>query len=189
MRTVLATYTDEELFVLISQGNERAFTEIYDRYWDKIFFVAALKLNDFTLAEDIVQELMGDIWRRRETIDLRGNFEPYIRTALKYKIINALAARKRERAFSIDGENCLQPVDRSTEDRLAFEDLRGQLHQLVAKLPDRCRLTFQLRQEEGLSQKEVAYVMNISEKAVEKNFSRAMRSIRLGLKQFIFTFF
>jgi RNA polymerase sigma-70 factor (ECF subfamily) len=62
------------------------------------------------------------------------------------------------------------------------------MSELVSKLPKRCRLTWQLSREEGLSQKEVAQRLQVSEKAVEANLARAAKSLRLSLKQF-FSFF
>ena len=179
-------YTDEDLVILMSHGDEAAFTEIYERYWKRIFLLAAAKLDDLGLAEDLVQDLLGDLWRRRAEIQLTGKLESYLTVALKYRIINILAVRKRDRAFKTKKSGSL--VDRSTENWLDFEELKEQLAQLVGKLPERCRLAYQLGREHGLSQKDIARHMNISEKAVEHNITRALHSLRLGLKFFFFIF-
>jgi len=189
MLALYTAYDDEALVYLMSQGDEAAFTEIYDRYWKRIFALAASKLDDLALAEDLVQDLLGDLWRRRSEIELTGKLETYLAVALKYKVINALAVRKRKRSFKSQSSTNLSLADRSTENWLDFEDLREQLAQLVAKLPERCRITYQLSREQGLSQKDIAHQMNISEKAVEQNISRALHSLRLGLKYFFSTFF
>jgi RNA polymerase sigma-70 factor (ECF subfamily) len=180
-------YNDEDLVILMSQGDEAAFTEIYDRYWKRIFVLAAAKLDDLGLAEDLVQDLLGDLWRRRSEIRLTGKLESYLTVALKYKVINVLVVRKRERAFkTTDGVSL---ADHSTENWLDFEELKEQLAQLVGKLPERCRITYRLGREQGLSQKDIARHMNISEKAVEQNITRALHSLRLGLKYLFLIFF
>jgi RNA polymerase sigma-70 factor (ECF subfamily) len=181
--------TDEDLLALMSYGDEAAFTEIYNRYWKRIFLQAASKLDDFALAEDMVQDLLGDLWRRRTELEVSGKLEVYLAVALKYKVINALAVRKRERMRKTESGKKVSVADRSTEYWLDFEDLKGQLEQLVARLPERCRMTYQLGKEQGLSQKEIARHMNISEKAVEQNISRALHSLRLGLKHLFYIFF
>ena len=189
MPAIYTVYSDEDLVALMSHGDEAAFTEIYNRYWKRIFAIAASKLNDLALAEDLVQDLLGDLWKRRSGLILNGKLENYIAVALKYKVINALALRKRERTFKSTSGTTLSMADRSTEHWLDFEELREQLAHLVEKLPERCRITYQLRKEQGLPQKDIARQMDISEKAVEQNISRAMHSLRLGLKYIFSTFF
>lgn len=189
MPAIYNAYTDEDLVSLMSQDNEDAFTEIYNRYWKKVLYVAASKLGDMTLAEDVVQDVLGDLWRRRSEIGLQGKLEAYLAVAVKYKVINALATRKRERSFR--DHAALEGVesDLSTQYWLDFKDLKEQLALLVDTLPERCMLSYTLRREEGLSQRETAHFMNISEKAVEQNMSRALHTLRLGLKYFFSTFF
>lgn len=173
-------YTDEDLVVLMSHDDEAAFTEIYDRYWKKISVQAAAKLGDWSQAEDIVQDLLGNLWKRRAEIRLTGKLEHYLAVALKYQIINALATRRRERLYKMEGK--VAGTERTTEQWLDFEELRHQLGKLVGKLPERCRMAYQLGRDHGLSQKEIALQMKISEKAVEQNTTRALRSLRLGLR-------
>lgn len=189
MPVYYTSYNDEDLLALMTHGDEAAFTEIYDRYWKKIFAIAASKLNDLALAEDLVQDLLGDLWRRRTDLRVNGKLENYIAVALKYKVINALAFRKRERMVKAQRGLTMSVADRSTEDWLDFEELSGQLAQLVGKLPERCRITYQLGKEQGLPQKDIARQMDISEKAVEQNIARALHSLRIGLKYFFSTFF
>ena len=78
-------------------------------------------------------------------------------------------------------------ADSSTEQWLGFDELKERIARLVANLPDKCRLVYQLSKESGYSQREIALHLNISEKTVEAHVNRAMKVLRTGIR-FLFFF-
>lgn len=180
---------DIQLLHQLREGDEHAFTTIYKRYWKLLFSVAANKLDNLEEAEELVQDIFSDLWDRRETLALTGALPAYLAVATKYRVINLQVRKKRAKAYSSYARENISPEDHSTEQWLRFEDLKGLLSGLVAALPERCRLTYQLSREMGLSHKEIAQRMNISEKAVEHNLARAVKTLKSGLKHLSALFF
>ncbi|SEM30371.1 Sigma-70 region 2 [bacterium A37T11] len=82
--------TDEELLSAIGEGQYTAFTELYNRYWRKLFVVASNKLKDSAVAEELTQNIFADIWARRENLQIHNNFQAYLAVALKYKVIELM---------------------------------------------------------------------------------------------------
>jgi RNA polymerase sigma-70 factor (ECF subfamily) len=180
MPNIYATYSDKDLLSFLSKGDNRAFTEIYDRYWQKLLSVAVNKLDkDFALAEDQVQDLFIDIWNRRATMDKVNNLSGYLATAMKYKIIDARL--KRSKTNSQVTTDAIDIVDHSTVEQLSFHELEERLAGLVQSLPEKCRLVYILSRETAWSQKEIAGALDISERTVESHVARALRIIRTGL--------
>ena len=68
---------------------------------------------------------------------------------------------------------------------LQLDELKEQLVKETAKLPEKCRMVFQMSREEGYSQKQIAKKLSISEKTVEAHLSKAIRTLRIGLSQLI----
>lgn len=167
------------------QEQQRAFTQLYDRYWKRLFVVAANKLNNLSVAEELVQDIFSDLWTRRASLEITGELGAYLATALKYQVINYQAKQKRESAYKEFKARRLQQNDESTENYLAFEELKSKLAELVSQLPTRCQLTYRLSREQGRSQKEIAEALSISEKAVEHNLHRAKKTLRAGLQDFL----
>jgi RNA polymerase sigma-70 factor (ECF subfamily) len=163
--TAYVSHKDSELIQLLRQGEEGAFTEIYNRYWKVLFNVASNKTNSLAEAEELVQDLFLDI--------------------LKYRIINLLAKRQRKTRFDLYAGKKFNIADSSTEQWLGFNELNDRISRLVADLPDKCRLVYQLKKEEGYSQREIAARLRISEKAVEANISRALKALRVGIRSFL----
>jgi RNA polymerase sigma-70 factor (family 1) len=181
--------SDLQLLHQLREGDESAFTILYKRYWKLLFSIAANKLDSLADAEELVQDVFSDLWDRRHALELKGELAPYLAVAMKYRVINFQARRKRARDYTTYAREHISQVDHSTEQWLSFEELKHQLTSLVAQLPTRCRLTYQLSREQGLSQKEIARQMDISEKAVEHNLARAIKSIKTGLKHLSVLFF
>jgi RNA polymerase sigma-70 factor (family 1) len=176
-----SSYTDQELVRLLKQDDEGAFTELYNRYWERLLFIAGIKLRDLAIAEELVQDIFFDLWQRRDRLELSGELSHYLAVCMKHKVINAQAKRKRALDYAQFATGRLEQTGENTEHWLRFEELKDQLARLVAGLPERCRITYQLSREYGLSQKEIALHLQVSEKAVEGNLSRALKALRFGL--------
>jgi RNA polymerase sigma-70 factor (ECF subfamily) len=178
--------SDDTLARLLQEGDNAAFTEIYTRYWNKLFSVASNKLDhDLELAEELVQDIFLDLWQRRETLEIRGRLSLYLAAAMKYKVIDARLKKRRIKAYAENLAIQAPDGDTTTEKQVSFDELKDRLSVLVSDLPEKCRLVYKLSKEAGYSQKEIARHLSISEKTVESHLARAIKSLRLGLKNFL----
>jgi RNA polymerase sigma-70 factor (family 1) len=179
--TLYTGHTDEELLGLLRADNEAAFTELYNRYWKFLYALAVSKLKVFSEAEDLVQDIFVDLWKRRMDIHLSSpNLKGYLAVATRYKVIRALANRRRKEAHRQTSPQTTL-TDHSTEEFLRAEELKDQLYGLTTTLPEKCRLVFQLSRYAYLNNKEIARELGISEKTVEMHLSKALRALRTGL--------
>ena len=170
--------TDPELANLLKAGDEAAFKEVYQTYWDKLLAVAGKRLGDVNEAEEAVQDIFLNLWKRREKFELKVNFEHYFAVAVKFEVINRLAKRSREQernqAFAKETPIHQLPVDI----RFDLETLQKQLATTINSLPPKCQLVFRMSREKKLTNKKIAENLNISEKAVEKHITHALRVLR-----------
>lgn len=180
MSKALRHISDQQLTEQLPH-TESAFTEVYNRYWDKLLFVAAIKLRDLAMAEEIVQDVFLDLWKRRKQISITGSLEAYLSVAVKYRIINAHAKMKREQDFLASRTDAALHI----ESWLDEKELQKNYQLLVSQLPEKCRITYQLSREEGLSLKEIAGRMAVSQKTVEANLTRSLKLLRFGLKKIL----
>ena len=187
--TSLSLHTEKELLSQFAKSDDDAFTEIYNRYWDKLFSVAANKLNNFSEAEEVVQDIFLDLWKRRIELNITTCLNAYLATAVKYKVINILAKRNQQLRFAKQAAITNNSADISTEQWLSFQELKERLSKGVAALPEKCGLVFQLSRDKGLSQKKIASQLGISEKTVEAHLSKAVRTLRTELKNFFIFLF
>ncbi|MEJ7558551.1 MAG: RNA polymerase sigma-70 factor [Pedobacter sp.] len=188
-RFSLEKNTDDRLLELIKIDDEPAFAEIYNRYWKKVLTVAIHKTSDVVEAENIVQDIFQSLWQRRNDLQIHTSLDNYLMVSTKYRVIKFLNRQRQQRLFESSGLLNIDILDDSTQEYLAFEELKGRLEVLVAQLPQTCQLVYRLNKEEGKSYKEIAETMGISEKAVDGHLSRAKKKLRSRLDSDLNSFF
>lgn len=180
-------YDDNELLYLLSQNDKAAFTELYNRYWQKLYAIAYNRLKETQTAEDIVHDVMAGLWSSREKINIEL-LENYLATATKYAVLGKLRKKERERQF----QNSLQqtPVfELQIEEKLHYKKILEVIKTEVELLPERCRLIFKCSREEGKPVKQIARELNISPKTVENQLTKAIKQLRLATKSFFHSLF
>ncbi|WP_400261347.1 RNA polymerase sigma-70 factor [Sphingobacterium sp. SG20118] len=189
MNGEIGKLSDEELILMLKAGSNPAFTELYDRYWKKLFTAAANKVYNLEEAEDIVQQIFISIWNRREELEIHTSLSSYLSVAVKYRVLKYLnASFKYQHISDIVADSVLSELsDDSTQQWLAFQEVNQRLQLLVEGLPERCRLVYEMSRIEGRSHKEIAATLDLSEKTIEWYITRALKTIKTGLKDFFIT--
>lgn len=183
MKKAYYQYHDEHLLPLIASDDEQAFHVLYDRYWKKLLVQALIKLGSPEAAEEIVQTVFINFWRRRHTLQLRFTLATYLASMLKYEIIGYLAREKKEHTLKQKLVADRQAEDYSTVEWLDYEQLRADIEKTIATLPEKCRLVFRLSREQGLSGKQIASSLDISPKTVEAHINKALKVLGASLRQ------
>lgn len=183
-----SNHTDEELFCFVHSDDERAFAELYKRYWDRLFSRAVMQLTSVEDAEDVLHDVFVSLWNRRARIVLQYSFHTYIAAILKYEIINKLAERRKKKSTVIEDEQQQEISDNSVAQQLEFRDLQQRLESSVQQLPEKCRLVFRLSRENGLKVNEIAHTLQISPKTVQNHINHALHVLRSVLSSLLFFF-
>lgn len=183
------SYSDMDLFQLVSKDDERAYRTLYDRYWNKLLVHAMLKLHVEEEVEEILQDIFLNLWRRRKTIQIKNTFHTYIASIVKYEILHHLARQKAKNTLEGKVSALYTVEDNTTQDWLDFEDLRDQIEASVCSLPEKCQLVFRLSREQGFTEKEIAGALHISIKTVEAHIGKALKKLRSSLTELSGVFF
>ncbi len=180
-----AHYADTDLLSLLKVGDEVAFGLIYRKYWDKLFYIATKKLRNEGEAQEAVQDIFLKLWDNRARLQLRENLEHYLVSAVHYQIINRRqkairrAAIEQKLGKAADKEILASQLpDLSKE---YFEQLQAKLDQAILNLPNKCQLVFKMSRSEEYTNKKIALELGISEKAVEKHITHALKVLRKNL--------
>lgn len=167
--------------------------------YPKLYFYAHSLTGSDSDADDVVEEVFVDLWKRREEVDFGDRIEGFLFRAVYTRSINMLRRRNVGRA-RIESLNAINekrmemaatdsddPV-RSMENR----DLRAMLDETISELPDKCRQVFNMSYMSGMRNSEIAGKMGLSVRTVESHIFRALRYLRerLGDKEkLLFTIF
>jgi len=171
-------FNDQELTDLLRADDEAAFKFIYDKYWEKMFFVAAKRLNDQSEAEEAVQDIFVNLWKRRRTLQIKTNFESYLAGAVRFEVLKKRAAMSKKEKTLTDLIAQAQTAEHNDWNLYDLRLLEDELLHTVNSLPEKCQLVFVMSRNKGLSNKQIAADLNISEKAVEKHITSALKVIK-----------
>jgi len=175
--------SDEELTGLIQSDELVAFKEIYNRYWYKLYVFTNKRLRCREASEEIVQNFFTKFWQNRSTIRINESLKAYLFSSISYLIINHLKKEAHKNQYlQLSYTAVAEQLDTSTEDMVHLNDLQGIINKELEKLPTRCRSVFELSRMGNKSNKEIARLLNISEKTVENHITNAIRCLRINLK-------
>lgn len=177
---------DNELTLLLQQGDERAYTEIYNRYWKKLYFIAHKLLKDNDAAEEIVQEVFLNIWKKKESLAIKSMTQ-YLAAMTRYAVYRYLAKDKQNK----QQENVIARLNAYGVSEIDIDNkiLLEIILKLSNKLPEKCRLVFQYNKLQDQSLTDVAEQLNISQKTAEGHLTKALRIIRSNFGDTLSDFF
>ncbi|MNK02877.1 ECF RNA polymerase sigma factor SigE [compost metagenome] len=186
LMTQYKLYGDQELVQLMQNSDERVLVEIYDRYWDKMLAVAFNRLGNQEEAEECVQDVLYKLWKLRHDFSLtKVMLANYLARAIRNQSFNMLDRRYRER---IKSESYAPPEDinsLSPERELMIRELKQQIDNSINALPPQCRIVFKLSRQEGLSNKEIAEKLNLSEHTIKSHLKKANKDIQGNIELLI----
>jgi RNA polymerase sigma-70 factor (family 1) len=184
MMTDYANFADEELVQLMGKDDHNAFTEIYHRYWKRLYALAYDRLRSRELAEDVVQDVLTGLWQRRGQTIIRS-LPAYLATANRYAVFTQFA-----KLIPVTTVEALpEAVQAVTDDTAQLHFLQQSMQEQLKQLPEKCRIVFDYSRNIGLSNKEIAAQLNISEKAVEKHITKALQRLRLQFRNYFHALF
>lgn len=178
--------SDEALVLLVSRRDERAFEQLYDRYADLVYSVALRILTDPALAQDVAQEVFLRLWRAPDSYDAaRGRFANWLVSVARNRAVDEVRTRGRRRLREVGPVTSEDPPDGRADDpsALAQADLDARaVRRALVDLPEEQRLTLELAYYGGLTQQEIAQLLNQPLGTVKTRTRLAMKKLRLALK-------
>jgi RNA polymerase sigma-70 factor (ECF subfamily) len=175
------TLSDRELTALLHEGDERAFTEIYERYHSLLYIYAHKKLYNKQEAQDIIHEVLTTLWTRRFDFSMQTSLPSYLFTAVRNKALDLFSHKKVEARYLASLQNFIEDAGIQTDFLIRENDLKTLIEKEIQSLPPRMKEVFQLSRKNKLTHKEIANLMEISEQTVSTQIKKALRILRVRL--------
>jgi RNA polymerase sigma-70 factor, ECF subfamily len=168
------------LFARLANGDESAFDTIFRTWYAPLVRVATYLLHDGAVAEEVVQDVMLEVWRRRESLAFEQEPRRYLMRATRNRALNhvrhlQVAARAAARDVSEEAHAATAPA------QVDAKELEVAIAQAVATLPERCRMVFELSRRHNMSYAQIADALDIAPKTVENQMGKALRMLRVAL--------
>ena len=168
---------DDALLQRLRGGDQGAFDAIFRQWYGGLVRAAESMLRDRAVAEEIVQDVMLELWRRRESLDPKGSPKAYLYQSTRNRALNHLRHLQVERksVLLMDRE---EGREASAPAVIMAKEMEVALREALSSLPPRCREVFELSRVRGLKYFEIAEALEISVKTVEAQMGKALRVMR-----------
>ncbi|MDR1330643.1 MAG: RNA polymerase sigma-70 factor [Tannerella sp.] len=176
-------YYDELFWNVAVKDDESAFRTLFYQFFTPLCVYAMRYVSNEEDCEDIVQETFLKIWKNRKTIEISRSFRNFTVTAVKNACIDHL---RRQETESAGKERFVESLAAGqSEDLYAVVELERMLHAALARLPEKTRATFEMNRLEGKTYSEIAEAQHVSVKTVESHMTRALKLLRIALRDFL----
>ncbi len=167
---------ESELLARLRTGDDDAFAAIFREHYPVLVVSATRLLAERALAEEIVQDVMLELWRRRDSLVLAGPLRAYLQQATRNRALNRLRqARTAQRGeVYVRGPTESPPADA----RVVSVELRLAAEKAIASLSAPQREVFEMNRQRGMTYNEIAEQLGISVKSVEARMGRALKLLR-----------
>ena len=178
----------QELHKKLIAGDPDAFEGIFKLTHPRLLSYCRLFISDYSSADDLVQECFLKLWEKRATLNPNQSVESYLFVMLRNRCFNYLRDKKME--YSVDDILTIPEIDLQHLFELDFTGIEGKaieeelidaIKAEIEKLPEKRKFVFIKSKLEGMKNKEIAELMGVSNKAVEKHLYEAKLQIKSEL--------
>lgn len=183
-----------ELLQKIILGDKSSFEQVYRYYYPRLIYFARQYLFDVEASKNIVHDVFTELWDKRNTLRSDTNLNAWLFTVTKNKSLKTISHLKSQQNYDnyirirLLDVNYKALTDFDTSN-LVFEELQTLIQVALDKLPPACRKVFEMSRFEDKKNKEIAEELNLSIKTVEAQISKALRSLKTDLKDYLPLFY
>lgn len=180
----------ENLLVSVSENDDYAFRVFYDLYYRSVFRFAYYFLRNREACGEVVSNVFVAVWKSRVALRRIENIDAYLYVVARNEANRYLKeSRTRRRCLSFE-EIPISLIDRNSpphsedvpDSRLIEAEVEELVRRLINDLPERCRTVFLLNRQEGLSSREIAEALSLSESTVRVQIKIAVDRIVAGIR-------
>ena len=189
-RVELRDIRDEDLIVMVQEGQKKAFDELVARYKGRLFSFILRMVKDPTLAEELTQETLIRVYIHAAKYREIAKFSTWVFTIATNLVRNKMRQRsRRPLLLSLnpapeDDEMPLDPPDTAADpsDGVQREELAALMAEATSRIPEKYRIPFLLREVEQLSYEEIQQVTGLKLGTVRSRINRARNRFRQAIK-------
>lgn len=170
---------------------DATYKAVFRQCYPKLLFYAVRLVGDEE-AEDIVQDVFVELWRRKESVVIGEQILAFLYRSVYTKAINLLKHQAIENNYSaammeIYGRKLqyYQPDHAEVIRKIEDQELRQEIYGVINELPDKCREVFKLSYLHEMKNKDIAETLGISLRTVEAHMYKALKFLRERLRHLL----
>ncbi|MEM7373963.1 MAG: RNA polymerase sigma-70 factor [Bacteroidota bacterium] len=162
--------------------SEASFEVLFKTYYSGLHAYALRYVDDPAQADEVVQEVFAQLWEKRSTINIQSSLKSYLFRAVHNHCLNLIKHQKVRETYRTHVEANRAEFQVDETDSMIEVDIKESIMEGIASLPKQCAKVFRMNRLEGFKYREIAEKLGISQKTVEAQMAKAMRRMRVYLK-------
>jgi RNA polymerase sigma-70 factor, ECF subfamily len=171
---------------------DESFNNLFRAYYKSLRAYAYRYVNDVFAAEDIVQDVFCQVWKKRDDLQKIDSIRSYLFTAVYNRACNFSKHKKVESVYQNQQLSVYSELEsyysqqiQGNSDSLILLELENKIAEVINELPEQCKNIFVLSRFHDLKNQEIANKLGITVKAVEKQMTKALAILRIRLKDYL----
>lgn len=177
--------TDMLLWKISVHDDPEAFRLLFEQYYAPLCLYAGRYISDRPAREDIVQDVFSAIWEKRKHILPNTSAGKYLVSCVKNNSLNYLRRQGYLAEYRSRATNTPPVYGDGRDEPYSLQELEELLERTLGKLPEAYRLAFVMSRFEDKSPGEIAEIMHVSGRTVERYRARATEILRNELKDYL----
>lgn len=171
-------YSEKKLLSLLAEGDTNALSSLYYLYVKQLNYFVLRTAKSSSLAEDVVHDTFIKVWENREKIDCELPFKPYLYTIARRHLLNLLKRAQHEVNIMEEIKKNTVSEENATELLMDYTESSSIFMEAIASLPEQRKEVFILCRIQGLTYKQAAAELGVSESTVNNQMVKALKTIR-----------
>lgn len=176
---------DQVLLERLRAGDEQAFETVFRRWYAPLVRLSESLTRSRARAEEIVQDVMLELWRRRESLAADGSPQAYLFQSTRNRSLNDIRHERVKERGEPHVIAATAPFGPSADARVEESEIDVALREAMEDLPERSRVVFEMSRVQGLKYSEIAESLGISIKTVEAHMGKALKHLRERMAQWL----
>jgi RNA polymerase sigma factor (sigma-70 family) len=160
------------------------FENAFIDFWDELYVHAYRKTQSVELSKDLVQESFIVLWNTLPNLQGKQEILPFLYGILRKKVLTQYRKSEVHLKFVTTSVDLSSQFDLPPDRLLLDKELNAVIVTEVSKMPERMRAIYQMKREEGLSIREIAEKLGITEQTVKNQLQNAYGRLRSSLNEY-----
>jgi RNA polymerase sigma-70 factor (family 1) len=180
--SVLPEMREKELVQRLVEGDEYAFTQLYNSYKRKLAINLLQLLKSDELVEEVLQDLFLKIWTGRSSIDPDKSFQSFLFKVARNLVYDLFRRSARDQRLEAHLMSASSELYSHIEEDIYQKEHSKILRETIDKLPPQRKLVYTLLKIEGKSYKEIGEELGISKPTINEHITKANKFLKQELK-------
>jgi len=184
--------SEHKIIDLLRQGENAAYKYIYDNYYILLCTIAHEYLRDNFLAENIVEDLIFNLWEKRHELNISTSLRSYLIRSVRNRCINYLTRSKEKNEVAFSSATPSEKIKIHSSHTFEYpsaillvNELEEKINQAIENLPKESRTVFKLSRFEDKGYDQIARETGISVNTVKYHMKKALAQLNQELSKYL----